>query len=91
VLAFLSKIELTFTVRTRGCVIVPIALTDPELQVRAGDAIQLRSHNFSLDTQIKWIEWITGNTGRRLAFLLPEEVDESQIPPEAEIWVENSK
>jgi hypothetical protein len=90
-MVFLSKIEVTFTVRTRGCVIVPVALTDPELRVRAGDAIQLRNHNFCLNARVKQIEWITGNQGLRFGFLLSEEVDESQIPREAEIWVENSK
>jgi hypothetical protein len=44
-----------------------------------------------LNARVKQIEWITGNQGLRFGFLLSEEVDESQIPREAEIWVENSK
>jgi hypothetical protein len=91
-MVFLSNIESKFTVSARGCVVVPVALTDPELRVKAGDAIQLRSPSSCMDARIKQIEWLkTGPGLSRLGFLLPEEIKESQIPPETEIWVEKSK
>ena len=92
VMVFLSKVELTFTVPTRGCVVVPVALTDPELRVRTGDAIQLRSPGRCLDARIQQIEWIVRRPGPNcIGLLLSGEVDTSQIPPNAEIWVDNSK
>jgi hypothetical protein len=90
-MVFLSKIELTFTVSTRGCIVVPVALTDPELRVKAGDAIQLRGPSGCLNARIRQIEWLIGQRGHRFGFLLSEDVDESQISPEAEIWIENSR
>jgi hypothetical protein len=92
-MVFFSKIESKFTVSSRGCVVVPVALTDnPELRVRAGDVIQFRSPSGCLDARIKQIEWLTRRPGlSHLGFLLSEEINESQIPLEAEIWVERSK
>jgi hypothetical protein len=91
-MVFLSKIELTFTVSTRGCIVVPVALTDPKLRVKAGDAIQLRGPSGCVNARIKQIEWLKGHPGlSRYGFLLSEDVNESQISPETEIWVENSK
>jgi hypothetical protein len=91
-MVFLSKIEATFTVPTRGCVIVPVALTDPELRVKAGDVIQLRSPGGCVDARIKQIEWLTGFQGTsRFGFLLSEEVSHSQISLEAEIWIAKPK
>jgi hypothetical protein len=87
-MVFLSKIEHAFMVTTRGCVIVPVALTDPNLRVRTGDAVQLRSANGTLDARVTAIEWITRRSGCHFGFLLSKDLDCSQIPPDAEIWIE---
>jgi hypothetical protein len=89
-MVFLSKMEHAFSVTTRGCVVVPVALTDPDLRVKAGDAVQLRSANGTLDARVAGIEWLTGRSGCRFGFLLSKDIDCSQIPPDAEIWVEKS-
>lgn len=89
-MVFLSKVETVFAVPTRGCVVVPVALTSPNVRVKAGDAVQLRVQNACLDVHISAIEWLTrrGN-GCHFGFLLSENVDCSQITPDAEIWVED--
>jgi hypothetical protein len=89
---FLSKVEYTFTVPTRGCVVVPVALSNPELRVRVGDAIQLRSEIGILDARIKQVELIKQSSGPgRVGLLLSSEICKSQIPPGAEIWVDRPK
>jgi hypothetical protein len=91
-MVFLSKMGAAFTVATRGCVIVPLAFTNPDLRVKAGDAVQLRSPTACLDAHIKAIERLTRrDNGVHVGFLLSEEVDCSQIPSGAEIWVEHSE
>jgi hypothetical protein len=90
-MVFLSKIEAAFSVPTRGCVIVPLAFTNPDLRVKAGDAVQLRGPNGCLNAHISAIEWLTrSSNGCHFSFLLSEDIDCSQIPTDAEIWVEPS-
>jgi len=88
-MVFLSKIEDTFIITGRGCVVVPVALTNPDLRVQNGDAIQLRSPNGTrLDTHIVGIELIKPISGPcRVAFLLSKEVAKADVPPETEIWI----
>jgi hypothetical protein len=89
---FLAKIECAFTVPGRGCVVVPVALTNPDLRVRAGDVVQLRGANGCLDAKIAAIEWLTRrDNGCRFGFLLSGSIDCSRIDSNAEIWVEQSK
>jgi len=89
-MVFLSKVEIAFSVPARGCVVVPVALTDPNLRVKAGDAVQLRGPNGCLDAHIGAVEWLTRRDEEgRFGFLLSEEVDCSKIGPDAEIWVEH--
>jgi hypothetical protein len=91
-MVLLSKIENAFTVRGRGCIVVPVALTNPDLRVRAGDAVQLRGPNLCLDAHVAAIEWITRrDNGCRFGFLLSGDIDCSQIGMNAEIWVEQPK
>ena len=91
-MVFLSKVEIVFSVPTRGCVVVPIALTDPNLRVKAGDAVQLRGPNGCLDVHVGAIEWLTRrDEGCRFGLLLAEDIDCSKIGPDAEIWVEHPK
>jgi hypothetical protein len=88
---FLSKIELVFTVQGSGCVIVPIGLTDPDLRVRVGDTVQLRSGTEKLDARIAGVELIEQSSGPcHVAFLLSSEIGKSQIHPEMEIWIGKS-
>jgi len=82
----LSKIEHVFTVPTRGYVIVPVALN--EQRVSIGDLVQLRSPERNPEARIVGIEMIKQISGPcRVGFLLSNEINKSQIPPEAEIWV----
>jgi hypothetical protein len=85
---FLSKIEHVFFVPTRGCVIVPVTLAEELVSI--GDGIQLRSPGAErIDAQITGIELIKHSSGPcRVGFLLSKEISKSQIPPEAEIWIE---
>lgn len=89
-MVFLSNIEHVFTVPTRGCVIVPLAVTET---VAIGDTIQLRSGGACLDSRITGIEMITRQPGLpcKVGFLLSEEITKSQIPPGAEIWIRKAK
>jgi hypothetical protein len=88
-MVFLSKIETAFTVPNRGCAVVPAALPDPDLRVRAGDAVQIRGPNGRLDARIGSVErLVRRDNGCRIAFLLLGEIDRSQIGPDAELWVE---
>ena len=91
IMVFLSKMETAFTVPTRGCVVVPVADTNPEVRVKAGHAIQLRGPSGSVDAHISAVEWITRQSnGYQFAFLLSGDIDCSQIPKGAEIWVDQS-
>jgi len=88
-MVFLSKIESTFSVAGRGCGVVPVALPESGPVVRAGDAIQLRGPNGTLDARIAAIEWLVRqDSGCRFAFLLSKGIDKSQVPQDAEIWIE---
>lgn len=79
-------------VRTRGCVVVPVDLASSGVKVKAGDAIQLRGSNGCLDARISAIEWLVRrDNGCRFALLLSGDIDSSQIPEEAEIWIENKR
>ena len=86
-MVYLSNIEHVFTVPTRGCVIVPFAVTET---VAIGDMIQLRSEGACLDSRIVGIEMITRQPGLpcKVGFLLSEEITKPQIPPGAEIWID---
>ena len=87
----LSKVEAAFTVPTRGCVVVPVAPIDPHVQVKAGDAIQLRGPSGCVDAHISSVEWLTRQSnGCQFALLLSGEIDCSQIPKDAEIWIDQS-
>ncbi len=71
VMIFLAKIECAFTVPGRGCVVVPVALTNPDLRVRAGDVVQLRGANGCLDAKIAAIEWLTRRDNAKQVALAP--------------------
>jgi hypothetical protein len=91
-MVFLSRIETAFSVPSRGCVVVPLALTDPDLRIKSGDVVQLRGPNGRLDARISAIERLTRrDKGCRLGLLLSGEIDCSQIGPDVEIWVEQTK
>lgn len=86
---FLSKIEQVFNVPARGCVIVPVALTEDRVSV--GDGVQLRRGSGCLNARIMGIEMIKRRSGPcRVGFLLSKEISQSEVPAEAEIWIEKS-
>ena len=90
-MVLLSKVAGAFPIPGRGCVVVPLALANPELRVRSGDAVQIRVANSCFDAHITTVEWLVrrGN-GRRLGLLLSATIDCSRIGPDAEIWIEQS-
>ena len=90
-MVFLSKVEHAFTIPGRGCVIVPVALTDTT--VHNGDALQLRSPSGTIrEARILGIELIKQRSGPcRLGFLLSSDIVKEDAPPETEIWLSESK
>jgi hypothetical protein len=91
-MVFLAKIETAFIVPKRGCAVVPVALPDPDLRVKPGDAVQIRGPNGRLDARIGSVErLVRRDNGCCVAFLLSGEIERSQIGPDMEIWIEDSK
>ena len=92
-MTFFSKVGDTFTIPGRGCVIVPATPYDLDFRFHNRDSIQLRSPSgVVIDTHIASIELVKPVAGPcRMAFLLPNEIAKSDIPPETEIWVKHSK
>ena len=87
---FFSKVVAAFTVPTRGCVIVPVAVTST---VHMGDVIQLRRLDGAvIDTRIVGIELIKKLSGPcEVGFLLSKEVAKEDVPMDTEIWINDSK
>lgn len=87
---FFAKIGDTFTVPGRGCVVIPLASAGPDWGVRKGDSIQLRSpHRETISTYVASVELLKPVSGPcQIAFLLPNDVEKSDILPETEIWLE---
>jgi hypothetical protein len=92
-MTFLSKVEHTWTITGRGCVIEPVALTNPDLVVHNGDAIQLRRPDGQvINTHIVGVELAKQLSGPcRVVFLLSKEVVKEDVPLETEIWVNEPK
>jgi len=89
---FFSKVETAFNVPSRGCVVVPVVHTNPDLRVKAGDAVQLRGPNGCLDTRISSVEWLTRHDGGcHLGFLLSTKIDCSEFGANTEIWIDESE
>ena len=87
-MVFLSRLETAFTVPTRGCVIVPVALKNPDVRVKPGDAIQLRSPNGCVESYVIAVERLVRDSpGCHFGFLVSGDLDCSAIPAEAEIWI----
>lgn len=81
-MVFFSKVEVAFSIPTRGCVIVPVAVTNT---VHNGDAIQLRTPGGDVaNTRIVGIEMIKRSP---VGFLLSKDVAKADVPPETEICV----
>ena len=85
---FLAKVEETFEIRTRGCVIVP-ATPASDFRLRALDPVQLRTPDgHALDTHIASVELLSGPQVKgRMALLLPEGVTKQDVPIGTEIWL----
>jgi hypothetical protein len=87
---FFAKIEHVFTVAGRGRVIVPFKAPDLGFPLM-NDRIQLRGPAGAIDTHVAAIESLNVESGlRRLAILVPEDVANSDISSEMEIWIEPS-
>ena len=87
---FFAKVDGSFTISGRGCVIIPAARPE-EFDVHNGDLIQLRnSRRGVISTYIGSIELAKPISGApcQLAFLLPDSIS---VLPETEIWVEISQ
>lgn len=87
-MVFLAKLESAFTVPGRGCVVVPAAVANPDLRIKAGDVVQLRGANGCPDAHIVAVEWLVRrDNGCHFGFLLSGTFDCSQIGLDTEIWV----
>ena len=87
---FLSKVEDTFAIAGRGCVVVPVApRPDCDFRLRARSRIQLRRPDGRiLDTYIASLEMLCGPEVKgHMAFLLPAEITGQDVPKGTEIWV----
>ena len=87
---FLSKVEDTFTITGRGCVVVPVApRPDCDFRLRPRSPIQLRRPDGRiLDTYIAALEMVCGPEVKgRMAFLLPAEITKQDVPKGTEIWL----
>lgn len=86
---FLARIEDTFQIAGRGCVIVPaIPRSELSSKLRAGAPIQLRMADGRIvDTFIVSIELLCGPQVKdKRAFLLPATIG-TEIQKGAEIWI----
>jgi hypothetical protein len=89
-LEFFSKVDETFEIAGRGCVVVPtVPRASLEFRLRAKDSIQLRTPDGRvLDTYIAGIEMICGShVKEHMAFLLPQNITKQEIPKDTEIWL----
>jgi hypothetical protein len=88
---FVSKIEDSFQISGRGCVIViPKSSLPSTDRIKIGDFIQLRNTDGRVfETHIAGIEMLCGPRvrGDVSAFLLPDGIPRSEIPPGTEFWL----
>jgi hypothetical protein len=81
-----AKVESVFQISNRGTVIVPAFLS--EILVRVGSRIQLRVPDGKVrDTHITAVEFLSGLGASRLAFMLPRDVAQQDVPEGTEIWL----
>ena len=93
-MVFFSKIEDTFQIPGRGCVIVPATpRSSLDFQFRLQDLIQLRNPDGRLiDTHIAGIEMLCGAKVRdRMALLLPGNIAPQDVPRGTEIWLTSER
>ena len=85
-MVFLSKLENAFAAPSRGCLIVPVALTNADVRAKPGDTIQLRSSKGCVEARISAIERLVRNSpGCQFGFLLSGDLNCSAIPADAEM------
>jgi translation elongation factor EF-Tu-like GTPase len=81
-----AKVESVFQISGRGTVIVPAFLS--EILVRVGSQIQLRVPDGKVkDTHITAVEFLSDLGTSRLAFMLPRDVAQRDVPEGTEIWL----
>lgn len=89
-MVLLSTVEDTFSISGRGCVLVPaVPRSSLDFRLRAKDPIQLRTPDGRiLDTYVAGIEMLCGPAVKdQMAFLLPKNVTEQDVPKGTEIWL----
>jgi hypothetical protein len=83
-----AKVETSFEVTGRGCVIVPAWLTEDKIRVK--DSIQLRTADGKVrETHITGIEILCGlkPSDSRMAILVTQDITKQDVPEETEIWL----
>ncbi|HMF89993.1 MAG TPA: hypothetical protein VKL40_05070 [Candidatus Angelobacter sp.] len=86
----MSKVEDTFQISGRGCVVVAaVPRAHLDFRLRAKDSIQLRTPDGRvLNTHVAGIEIACGpGVKDGMAFLLPKEIAKQDVPKETEIWL----
>jgi translation elongation factor EF-Tu-like GTPase len=83
-----AKVESSFEITGRGCVIVPVWLTDDKIRIK--DSIQLRSAEGKVrETHITGIEVLCGlnASDSRTGILVTRDVKKQDVPEGTEIWL----
>jgi hypothetical protein len=87
---FLSKVEDSFLIFGRGCVVVAApSRSHLKGRLHVRDSIQLRIPDGRvLDTFVAGFEMVCGPVARdNLIFLLPETISKRDVPTGTEIWL----
>ena len=83
-----AKVETSFEVTGRGCVIVPAWLTEDKIRVK--DSIRLRTADGKVrETKITGIETLSGlkPSDSRMAILVTQDITKQDVPEGTEIWL----
>jgi hypothetical protein len=89
-MVFLALVESSFHIVGRGCVIVlDLFRSDAAFRLKSKDHIQLRYQDGRvLEPYIASVELVCGpKVTNHLAFLLPKQTEELDIPAGTEIWL----
>jgi translation elongation factor EF-Tu-like GTPase len=85
----LCKVEDTFYISGRGCVIVPAIPEGLDFRIRAKDQIELRTpEGRVLQTHIASVEFAKRqNAPCRMAIMLPVDIAKQDVPTGTEVWL----
>ena len=84
----LFKVEDTFSISGRGCVIVPAIPEGLDFRIRAKDQIELRTpEGRVLQTHIASVELAKRqNAPCRMVIMLPPDIEKQDVPTGTEVW-----